>query len=139
MASIHYIIYMSAATGFMKDDDLLTLLNECQEKNSINDISGILLYKDGSFMQYIEGEQKNIKALYNKICWDKRHRHVIKIQEGNSRERIFEGWTMGFYNMDKTESLPTFDEFIYDTVDFNDLKKKPSVAYRLLMSFRQTA
>ena len=49
------IIYISSAAKKMDDDDLLDILKTSRENNKKNDISGMLLYDNGSFIQVLEG------------------------------------------------------------------------------------
>jgi hypothetical protein len=50
------IVYVSSALKPFSKTDLLTLLEKSRENNTSLGISGMLLYKDGNFMQVLEGE-----------------------------------------------------------------------------------
>ena len=71
---MYRIIYLSSATTKFTNEEILTLLNASRKKNEANEITGLLLYSDGNFLQIIEGKQKKIKALYAKINMDQSFR-----------------------------------------------------------------
>lgn len=51
---MYYLIYVSAATELMNNDQLLALLEQSRRNNERHRITGMLLYKSGNFMQYID-------------------------------------------------------------------------------------
>ena len=48
---IYHHIYVSSATELMPSAALLALLNQCRSNNTKLGLTGILLHKDGNFMQ----------------------------------------------------------------------------------------
>lgn len=76
------ICYVSTITNFIEDLDIKRLFKNFVEKNIENNISGILLYNSGNFLQYLEGNEQDVKTLYyKKICVDNRHKSPIVILE----------------------------------------------------------
>ena len=59
----------------------------------------MLLYKDGNFMQALEGPDDAVRALFATIRSDERHRGVILLLEQQIEQRSFSDWTMGFQNL----------------------------------------
>jgi hypothetical protein len=59
----------------------------------------MLLYKNGEFMQALEGPDKEVTALAERIAKDPRHRDVRVILKTAARQREFPDWTMGFRNL----------------------------------------
>ena len=55
----------------------------------------MLLYKDGNFMQAIEGDEDVVRALHARIALDPRHRGLITLLEGSVPERQFPDWSNG--------------------------------------------
>lgn len=92
----HYLMYVSYAVQPMSDTELTDLLQKCRENNLKKNITGMLLYIDGKFIQVLEGKKNDISELFNTILSDKRHRKVSKIIEGRCVKRNFKDWTMGF-------------------------------------------
>ncbi len=58
------LIYVSSSTRAFSDADLVALLEQSQEKNARLDITGMLLYKDGNFMQVLEGPDDAVRQLF---------------------------------------------------------------------------
>ena len=67
------------------------------------DITGVLLYSDQQFVQYLEGDHKDILALYDKIKEDDRHRNAVMISSGPIKERSFPSWQMGAKQFESNE------------------------------------
>ena len=91
------IVYCSRASKLPNTFELQNLLSTSREFNAKHDISGILLYKDGSYLQFIEGEVDVINSLYERIKNNPRHYKVKLLLEGESAVRAFPGWHMGYY------------------------------------------
>ena len=60
----------------MSNDALKELLHVSRANNERNRITGMLLYKNGHFMQVIEGEEARVTELMNIIKKDIRHKNV---------------------------------------------------------------
>ncbi len=52
------------------------MLEKARENNSRDNITGCLLYYEGEFIQYLEGNQVKVLTLFDKINADKRHKDV---------------------------------------------------------------
>ena len=57
MELIHLIYSSASTTSNLTEEALNIILSESRENNKANNISGILLYQDGSFFQVLEGGQ----------------------------------------------------------------------------------
>jgi len=66
-----------------------------REKNASLDVRGMLLYKDGSFLQALEGDEAVVRDLYATIAGDDRHQQVTLIIEFPVETRSFSDWSMG--------------------------------------------
>lgn len=98
--SLHCLVYVSLANQEMSDSHLQSMLKKAREKNHGLAITGMLLFRDGFFMQALEGEQKDIENLFETIAKDSRHRDVLLINNKTIKERGFPDWTMGFNKID---------------------------------------
>jgi hypothetical protein len=80
-----------------KDESvLLAVLESARRHNRVNDITGMLLYFDGSFLQVLEGPQAQVSHTFGRILGDARHLGVFKMDEIGVGQRHFSDWTMGF-------------------------------------------
>lgn len=98
-----HCIYSSAATHHFSPAELEALLKKAREFNALHELTGMLLYAEGSFFQVLEGPEEVIAALYMNIEKDKRHEQVTKIIIEPIHKRSFAEWTMGFSNVSREE------------------------------------
>ena len=133
------IVYVSSATRLLEENELLDMLKTCQRNNARTNVTGLLLYKGGDFMQAIEGPEPFVRGLYKKIQRDTRHTGVYKLLERNIEEREFSNWTMAFQNVDKLppEALSGFSSFLADAFTSKAFTENPSRAHKLLLMFRE--
>ena len=120
----HCIIYYSSSEELLREADLLSLLEQSRRDNAEKNITGILLFVQGSILQVLEGEENVIEALYKKIEQDPRHTHVTKVFNRHIQQRSFQTWNMGY----KTISRHQFEiiKTIIDLEDYEWLTAKPS-------------
>ena len=132
-----YLIYVSSAVKLMKDDELLFLLQQSREKNYRLGITGILLYKDGSFMQMLEGEKQTVLELYRTIMSDERHKGLITVMRSDIKGRSFEDWSMGFASMDKVGDFPKYPDYIMEKLTSRSFQSDAQSAYRFMVRFHR--
>lgn len=132
---MYFILYLSSASKPMSDDELFELLEEVREKNKKVEITGMLLYKGGNFLQMLEGEKEVVKALFQKIKKDSRHKDIVTIMEGETEKRTFESWSMGFVNMDKKGEYPSYNEYINENLNFRYFDEEVEEAYDFICAF----
>ena len=90
------LAYESQASVPLTAPDLLDLLAQSRENNARSGVTGILLYRHGTFLQVLEGPHAEVDALYATIARDPRHREVSTVLAEDRPERRFPDWTMGF-------------------------------------------
>lgn len=93
------LMYVSTAREWMSGQGLLDILQVAREKNARLGVTGMLLYKDGNFMQLLEGEASVVQALYDTIARDERHCDPIVMLADTVDERLFADWSMGFRDL----------------------------------------
>lgn len=133
------LIYGSTSTQEMTESDLIELLSTAKSNNDKLGITGMLLYKDGNFLQVLEGEKEVVESLYNKIRKDPRHKSVLTIAIRPLEERVFGDWTMGFTNLntlDVNDMPEGFSDFMFQSIEADTFIDKPNYAYIFLKSFR---
>lgn len=132
-----YVIYVSSAVRLMNDEALLSLLQQSRKKNAELGITGMLLYKQGNFMQLLEGEEKVVLELFDTIKKDSRHKDLITIITDDIADRSFEDWSMGFHNMDKTGAFPNYNDYIEENLNFHAFQADALKAYRFMVFFNE--
>jgi len=137
---MHFLVYVSSATDLFSRSDLFALLERAREKNAGLGITGMLLYRDGNFMQALEGEEAAVEALHQTIAADPRHRGMITLLRGTHPERQFPKWSMAFRDLadDEARSATGFSEFLNTPLTPGEFSADPSRAQRLMSSFKRT-
>lgn len=92
----HALAYVSTATRPMSQAALEDLLEDARSHNSRYAVSGVLLYNDGAFFQYLEGAHDNLMKIYDRIKRSRQHYGLIELLNEPAERRYFDGWHMGF-------------------------------------------
>lgn len=104
MNEIASLVYLShAGEEFRKRDSRQQLKIRAQSENMKHEITGLLIYSEGVFLQIIEGTNAAIDSLYAKISRDPRHSELDLLTRTVSATRMFSKWSMGIV---ETEDLP---------------------------------
>jgi len=135
------LIYVSKALHLQSRQELDALLQVARKRNESSGVTGLLLYKDKSFIQLLEGGKDDVYETFNLIQHDPRHHRVKVLIDGEqASERLFSEWAMGFQNLDDESSLPDegYFDFYNDCLPENPLNEA-KVALRLLEYFRRNS
>lgn len=97
--------YMSKAVHLMSDHQLDRLLNKARIRNKKNNITGMLLYADGSFLQVIEGGERAVKDTFTLIQKDIKHKDIKILFEDTIESRHFSEWSMGFRRLSSDSDM----------------------------------
>ncbi len=134
--SLQQIVYISSSVKLATDAELLELLEQSRERNLQFDITGMLLYRDGLFIQAIEGVEKPLRTLFSNIQRDPRHTGLKTLVDREIIKRDFHSWSMGFANVSgyDEETVPAFSSFLAES---HSQAKSHSRAIHLLQTFRE--
>jgi len=94
-----HLIYSSVPVVAYSVAELEELIMGSRRNNARDDVSGMLLYADGSFFQVLEGPERAVDALYERLTHDPRHHALTVIIREPIVKRAFTDWTMGFANV----------------------------------------
>ncbi len=134
-----YLVYVSVAAENVSRDDLLEILSWSRTKNAEAGITGMLLYKEGNFMQVLEGEESAVRDLYTRIRQDPRHLGIVTLVEGERERRCFGDWSMGFHDLSAPEArqVPGYSEFLNTPLTAEEFSSDPGQCERLLWAFKR--
>jgi hypothetical protein len=134
-----FLVYLSAAVTWFSSRELRDMLVTCRANNLRDGITGMLLYKDGNFMQVLEGDEGAVNALHQRINADLRHRGLVVIDSGHSPAREFGSWSMAFTDLSaNTATMPEgYSEFMDTPLTEPSFIHKPDHCRKLLQMFRQ--
>ncbi len=137
---LYHIVYLSAASHSLSDDDLRAILSTSRPNNRKRGITGMLLYSDGGFIQALEGPKEEVTDLYRTIERDPRHGRIITLLEGPIEARNFPEWEMGFEHVaPETPELPGFTRFFDEPAPDEELRQVLPRPIKLLLSFKQNS
>lgn len=97
---LHILSYFSSASSQFNEVDLGDILNKSVTNNKELGVTGLLCYRDMNFLQFLEGEENVVHALYKKIQGDGRHEAFITMLDQPIEKRIFDKWYMALRNVD---------------------------------------
>ena len=101
------IFYISAATRFATARELEDILAVSRERNRADQITGLLLYHDGSFAQILEGPEEAVRNCFERIRADGRHvgcRLILEERADDATEDELKSFIAGC-NVDERASL----------------------------------
>lgn len=132
------LIYVSTSVKLLNDEELLDILKVSRENNSSREVTGLLLYKGGNFMQVLEGPDEVVEAVFETIKADPRHKDVIVLSREQISNRQFPAWEMAFQNLDNPEvkNEPGYSQFLQDEFIADVYRENPLRAYIMLLTFR---
>ena len=137
MSKIICLVYVSAATSWPTEQDLIRLLKQARAENEKRNVTGMLIYNNGVYMQLLEGSAKDVHEVYQTIQKDPRHNRIITIFEEPMARRYFPDWSMGFKNLStcSPEEIPGFKDVFNGKLDIDIASKNKSVAVDLITNF----
>ena len=132
MSKLKNVLYVSSAIRKLSKEELHTRLLKFRENNERNGISGVLVYQEGTYLQFIEGPVEAVNVLVATIAEDKSHKDIITLREQEAELRLFPDWSMGFKEMTGVEELPDYYDFVNRTLEGGD---ESEFAFRFIRSF----
>lgn len=135
---LYHLGYVSTETSPFSQEQLLDLLNDARRVNDERNVTGLLLYREGSFYQVLEGEEAAVKDTFKGIEQDPRHTAVRVLFNGLTEAREFADWQMGFINLDNIniEKLIGFSDFLSRDAQPQEFLENLSRGKRLALMFR---
>ena len=98
------LAYFSTATPGHGEADLGPILEVSRRNNSGAGVTGLLCHIDGSFLQFLEGEEAPVRETFERISRDPRHRDIVKVHEEGVTTRAFGEWSMGLVNAKEVDA-----------------------------------
>ncbi len=135
------LVYASSASKNFSESELEGILKISRINNANLNVTGMLLYADGNFLQVLEGDKAQVEALYQKITEDTRHHSALRIFSRFSDSRNFAEWSMGYERLDASrldQAVPGFNHFMErQEVSASEHQAISKAVWSLLTSFKQ--
>lgn len=144
---MYYMIYVSQARKPMDAAELEVLLSHSRKWNTAKGLTGLLIYRysteaeSGHFIQMLEGDEREVRALFEKIKRDKRHHTILTLGSGEMESRMFSEWAMGFKNVDDAlfSGLPGYARMGEASFDPAAFQQSNAAALDLLKFFHDAS
>lgn len=91
------LIYISTASSSLSMNALERLVQQAEQRNRECGVTGVLLYNGTEFLQCLEGDFKEVSAVYQQILVDPLHHDVHLLQAVPINEHLFSGWALRFF------------------------------------------
>ena len=111
---IRHLLYRSRQAYDFRNDDLLRLLLAARRHKGERGITGLLLYRDGVFMQLLEGARDEVERLYASSAADPRHRDVDVLHSAEDEARLMPGWHMAYAQAPRLDGADVFAGLVND-------------------------
>jgi hypothetical protein len=136
--ALYHLGYVSTEAVKFSEEALVALLSEARNANADRDVTGLLLYREGSFYQILEGSESAVMATFHEIEGDPRHKEVRILFNGETDAREFADWRMGFLNLDGVDpdTLSGYSDFMTRDTQPQEFLENLSRGKRLALMFR---
>jgi Sensors of blue-light using FAD len=105
-SAMYQMIYVSEATEQFQPGDPQKMLDVARSNNLIVGVTGMLVFRNGQFLQVLEGGPTAVISTYDRIAADSRHRDLIVLHRGYSHVgKTFSALSMGFQVQSLTDPL----------------------------------
>lgn len=136
---VFQLIYTSSATQEFWPDDLFALVEKSRSKNALRELTGMLLFHGGQFLQLLEGPELAVRECFEMVRHDPRHEKVEILITGTCEDRDFAGWTMGLEQPSDAWHLPpAWSTILEGGFKADATSRNGPVTKDVLLSFRHS-
>lgn len=100
---IRRFAYTSKSTHPFSERELLDLLHDARDYNAADGITGLLLYREGCFLQILEGKPDLVEDVSQRIARDLRHHEVEVLLDQEVDTRLFPQWSMEAVELERLQ------------------------------------
>jgi hypothetical protein len=136
---LEQLVYVSQATQPLSPKALRELIARSAARNASVQVTGLLLYSRGHFMQLLEGPPAAVGKLYDTIRVDSRHAAVRRLSCKPVWGRLFAKWHMGLLDT-STVAGPDYRRLhavLEQAMPHQDLPHGAEAGLALLREFRR--
>lgn len=121
MPSYKRFIYAATSTASPSTirQHLIEITKICEELNTIDEISGILVYGNNSFLHWIEGSEKHIKKVHQMSLNSHYSKDFLLLKNEKISKKSFKFWSVAYFVREKrlqefftTYQLPEFNPYL---------------------------
>lgn len=134
MKKIFHLVYRSYATKNLNQKSVTQIINTSQMHNAKTNLTGLLFYRQNTFIQLLEGEEQAVRELYEKISKDIRHYDIKILIESKSSMRIVPQWSMTYVESASADILVKALFEVFESM-VNESPKDKNLIMPLLTKF----
>jgi hypothetical protein len=97
--NLFHLVYVSSAKPGFGRAQMRVLLERSRLKNEAMGITGLLLHHEGKLLQVLEGRERAVRALFERVQADNRHAGVTVLREEELPARQYPQWAMAFRDL----------------------------------------
>lgn len=138
---MYELLYTSVSAKGLNEKELINIQRVSVQNNLAFNVTGMLIYYDREIMQLLEGEEADVKALYQRIKMDERHTLMNVFYQGNIKQRSFGKWSMEAVFLDDekaTKYILDSEEIKIENPISNVMSKKPNRGKKTFLSLRDS-
>ncbi len=129
---VRRLIYHSIATLAFNRQELASLVRIAAHYNATVNVTGLLVYEGGGFLQVLEGPHASINKVMARVFEDQRHQEVTTVQDQAFSKRLFQNWAMHICDL---REHPAVSEILNHESDFlRSQQKRESAIARMVDS-----
>lgn len=134
MQRLIQIVYISRSTFVPAEatngiePNVARILMKSRTNNKNNGLVGVLYFGDGCFFQCLEGEEKAVDTLYEKLLQDPRHTDLKLLSRKMITKLSFLDWAMKYVPLEsqmmsllQMKGYKTFDPYAFDSAMTNSV------------------
>ena len=103
-SEVFHLVYISVASTHIDETVVRDIEKTSQRNNKNAGVTGILLFDDGRFMQFLEGSELEVRRIFSKITRDGRHEGIEVLRQQLIPQRQFSDWHMKYTRLDEVHS-----------------------------------
>jgi hypothetical protein len=98
---LYNMVYCSRATPGIDAAEVDRIIETSRRWNPAQGVTGLLVFGNGVFFQWLEGPRHSVLELMAKLEADPRHEHIVSLSATEEvRERLFPDWDMELVSAD---------------------------------------
>ena len=101
------LVYTSTASRPLAKSDLEHILVNARQRNLQEQVTGLLLFSEGKFMQYLEGPQIGVLKIFDLIKTSSLHEQIVEVSRQSIDRREYGDWSMAFLADVDPHALPS--------------------------------
>lgn len=99
-------VYCSHATPAMQTADIARIIRTANKRNAEMEVTGMLTYGGGMFLQWLEGPHHFVHELMERIRQDPRHDCILQLHSMSGLDsRLYPGWSMELVEPEEIQTV----------------------------------